>query len=147
MKKTIQPHCPPAFDGTLWESTQRLKVLWDTGVSFSDMEVGIHGLNFWRPRKWQLAPGFCQMEDTRRGWRWALSEAEASRGSLEPRKPLGWKCGEREVGRPRGRRWGWARGDSLGAKGRSVERDTHYPLCQWLRLGPAAWEWFTAPAA
>ena len=51
MKETFQPHCPPAFDGTVWESTQRLKVLWDTGVSFLDMEVGIHGLNFWRPRK------------------------------------------------------------------------------------------------
>ena len=54
---------PSAFHWTLWESTQRLKVLWDTGVSFLDMEVGIHGLNFWRPRKWQLPPEFCQMED------------------------------------------------------------------------------------
>ena len=54
---------PPAFHGTLWERIQRLKVLWDTGVSFLDMEVGIHGLNFWRPRKWQLPPEFCQMED------------------------------------------------------------------------------------
>ena len=63
MKETIQPHCPPAFHGTLWESIQRLKVMWDTGVSFSDMEVGIHALNFWKPRKWQLAPGFCQMKD------------------------------------------------------------------------------------
>ena len=97
MKKTIQPHCPPAFDGTLWESTQRLKVLWDTGVSFSDMEVGIHGLNFWRPRKWQLAPGFCQTEGTQGAWRQALYKAEASRDSLEP-----WKPGGGGVGRWRG---------------------------------------------
>ena len=147
VKETIQPHCPPAFHGTLSESTQRLKFLWATGVSFSDMELGIHGLNFWRPRKWQLAPGSCQMEDRQRAWRWALSEAEASLGSLEPRTPVGWRGGEVEVGRPRGSRWGWARGDYLWAKGVSVERDTHYSLCQWLRLGPETWEWFTAPAA
>lgn len=87
MEEIIQPHCPHAFHWTLWESTQRLKVLWDTGVSFSDMEVGIHGLNFWRPRKWQLAPGICQMEDRQCAWRQALSEAEASGGLLESWKP------------------------------------------------------------
>ena len=27
MKETTQPYCSPAFDGTLWENTQRLKVL------------------------------------------------------------------------------------------------------------------------
>ena len=46
MEETIQPHCPLAFHWTLWESTQKLKVLWDTGMSFLDMEVGLHGLNF-----------------------------------------------------------------------------------------------------
>ena len=84
---------PPAFHGTLWERIQRLKVLWDTVVSFSDMEVGIHGLNLWRPRKWQLAPGFCQMENRQRAWRRAVSKAEASRGSLEPWKPWGGGVG------------------------------------------------------
>ena len=69
-------------------------------MSFSDMEVGIHGLNLWRPRKWQLAPEFCQMEYRQRAWRRALSEAEASRGSLEPWKPRGgcpaWPQGDQE---------------------------------------------------
>ena len=134
VEETIQPHCLPDFHWTLWESTQRLKVLWDTGVSFLDMEVGIHGLNFWRPRKWQLPPGFCQMEDRQCAWRRALREAEVSRGSLE-------------LPEARGRGWGWDQSNSLWARGLSVERDTNYPLSQWLRLGPAAWEWVTAPAA
>ena len=95
MEEIIQPHCPPAFHWTLWESTQNLKVLWNTGVSSSDKEVGIHRLNFYRPRKWQLAPGFCQMEDRQCAWRQALSEAEASGGLLEPWKPgEGRPCGE-----------------------------------------------------
>ena len=34
MKETIQPYFPPAFHGTLSESTQRLKFLWATGLSF-----------------------------------------------------------------------------------------------------------------
>ena len=124
VEETIQPHCLPDFHWTLWESTQRLKVLWDTGVSFLDMEVGIHGLNFWRPRKWQLPPGFCQMEDRQCAWRRALREAEVSRGSLE-------------LPEARGRGWGWDQSNSLWARGLSVERDTNYPLSQWLRLGPA----------
>ena len=146
VKETIQPHCPPTFHGTLWESTQRLKVLWDTGVSFSDIEAGIHALNFWKPRKWQLAPGFCQMED--RQW-------PGGGHSVKQRHHVArWSPGSRGVGvwevgghGPGVRGWGWDRGDSFWARGLSMERDAHYPLCQWLRLGPAAWEWFIAPAA
>lgn len=78
---------PPAFHGTLWESTQRLKVLWDTGVSFSDMEVGIHGLNLWKLRKWHLAPGFCQMEDRQCAWRRHSGKQRYHVAPWSPRKP------------------------------------------------------------
>ena len=56
-----------------------------------------------------------------------------------------WSPGSRGREGPGGR--GWDRGDFLWARGLSLEHDTHYALCQWLRWGPAVWEWFTAPAA
>lgn len=75
------------------------------------MEVGIHGLNFWRPRKWQLPSEFCQMEDRQCAWRRALRGAEGITLLLRPRKPGG-------------EGWGWDSGYWCPG-GLSVERDAH----------------------
>ena len=67
------------------------------------------------------------MEDRQCAWRQALREAEASHASLEPPEA-------------RGRGLRWDQGDSLCARVLSVERDAHYTLCKWLKLGPVASE-------
>ena len=110
-------HCPPAFHWTHWESLQWLKVLWDTGMCFLNMEA--RNLWFEFPEAKSKAVGMRKVPDTRQG-KYLDGHVDWSKGShvwaLEPSTP-------------------WS--NSFWARGMSWEGASHDLLCDWSRSLPS----------